>query len=100
MIGNDVVIRPFFYENDNMKIEESVSVPQWWFQKLLGILKAWLLGEVFEPKLSMFSENHFLLPQSTYYVIGIEANKARHFKGSFSEMGQFHTPVISEEKLI
>ena len=45
------------------------SVPQPWFRKLLEILKILLTGEVFEPKLSMFSKNYFPLPQSTYFVI-------------------------------
>ena len=37
--------------------------------KIAGILKIRLLGEVFEPKLSMFFKNYFALPQSTYFVI-------------------------------
>ena len=43
------------------------SVPQQWFQKLLGIQKVWLQAEDFEPKLSAFSKNYFSLPQSTYF---------------------------------
>ena len=39
--------------------------------KTLGILKIWLLSEVFEHKLSMFSKTWFSLPQSTYFVIAL-----------------------------
>ena len=55
--------------------------PQWWFQKLRGILKICLLGKVFEPKLSMFSKNYFLLPQSTYLVIAplLKSNSVMFF---------------------
>ena len=52
-----------------------VSVPQYCFWKLLGILKIRLLGGIFEPKLSMFSKNDFLLPQGTYFVIASQAVK-------------------------
>ena len=44
-------------------------MPQWWFRKLRGMLKIWLLGEFFEPVLSMFSKNYFTLPQLTCFVI-------------------------------
>ena len=53
-------------------------MPQRWFQKLLGILKIWLLGEVFEPELSMFSKSYFPLPQSTYFVIAPLAALTRY----------------------
>ena len=46
-----------------------VSVPQRGLPKLLRTLKIKLLGEVFDPKLSMLSKNYFPLPQSTYFVI-------------------------------
>ena len=70
LIGADIVIQSFFTKIMHEGQENApVSVPQQWFQKLLGILKIWLLGEVFEPKLRMFSKNYFFLPQSTYFVI-------------------------------
>ena len=63
-----------------------------WFRKLLGILKIRLLGEVFEPKLSMFSKNYFPLPQSTYFVIKLkniilcyELNLELQFSKTFAE---------------
>ena len=70
IIGTNIVNRPFFTKT----VHESqgntpVSVPQRWFLKLLERLKIWLLGEVFEAKLSMFSKNRFQLTQSTYFVI-------------------------------
>ena len=71
MIGTNIVIRSFFYKNNNMKVKEMPlsQCLRGGFKKLLGILKVWLLGEVFKPKLSMFSKQFFLLPQSTYFVI-------------------------------
>ena len=70
IIGTDIVIRSFFTKTMHRgQGNAPVSVPQRWFRKLLGILKIWLLGEVFEPKLSTFSKNYFLLTQSTYFVI-------------------------------
>ena len=70
IIGTDIVIRSFFTKAMHEgQANIPVSVPQQWFRKLLGILKTRLLGEVFEPKLSMFSKNYFPLPQSTYFVI-------------------------------
>ena len=74
IIGTNIVNRPFFTKT----VHESqgntpVSVPQRWFQKLLERLKIWLPGEVFEPKLSMFSKNRFYLTQSTYFVIAPKA---------------------------
>ena len=71
IIGTNIVIRSFFTKTMHRgQGNAPVSVPQRWFRKLLGILKIWLLGGIFEPKLSMFSKNYFLRPQSTYFVIG------------------------------
>ena len=70
IMRTNIVIRSFFtkamYESQGTA---PVSVPQQWPQKLPEILKIWLLGEAFEPKLSKFSKYYFPLPQSTYFLI-------------------------------
>ena len=51
IIGADIVIQSFFTKTMHEgQGNASVLGPQWWFQKLRGILKICLLGEVFEPK--------------------------------------------------
>ena len=70
IIGTNIVIQSFFTKAMHRgQGNAPVSVPQRWFRELLGILKIWLLGEIFEPKLSMFSKSYSLRPQSTYFVI-------------------------------
>ena len=94
----DIVMWPFLQKKQLHEGQWSapVSVPQRWFWKLLGIQKKCLLGEVFELKLSRFSENYFPLPQSTYFVI---APLLDTFRGYWKRRKRLiHNPTVGNSK--